>query len=910
MKILPHLTLAACLAGVIALSEPVSAQTTLFSDPFNTDTSANWSVFNGSGTGTPDFTAEFNFNYSTNKFVRNGVTNTIPPAPNGGGNGVKLTANKNDAVAEISAVSIYPTGQVFSNNYSLKFDMWINYNGGFQGGSGSTEFAQFGINTVGDKVNAVSPVPGNSDGVWFALTGEAGAARDYRAYLGDTVNPSPAAELQGATGGFLDRNFDGIIDAANDQEVFGEANTNLFKLMFPKPTYETDGMPSKQWSQVEVRQRTNSGVYVVTWLINGYVIAEHSSGEQFGQVMGNIMLGTTDPFSSIANPKADNFIIYDNVRVQDLTGVNPLPVVSVIAATPEAGEPNTNGVFTISRTGDTTSPLTVNYQMANVSSASNGVDYAVLNGVAVIPAGASSTNVNLVVINDAIGEPTESAIMVLIGSTNYDIYNNLSATVTVADDGDLPIASVFSSKTNAYELNPNNSGKLNVRLSNPSSFSVTIPLTISGTAVSGTDYTALPSSVTIPAGQTNSLLEIRPINNNNVDTNRTVTVTIGSGAGYALGTPTNGTVTIRNDDLPPAVGVLFSENFDVDPTANWTINNGPSDGSADFFFNYSTVSIPPAPNTTNGTTRGLKLQANMANAIFSGISVSPTGKAFTNDYRLRFDMWINFHGATSGANPLGAGGAGSTQLTGGGVGTAGTSPQWPGFADSIYFMTSGDGNTGTDYRAYAKGVVAGYADASGVFAAGTTGTPRDNLNAYYAEFGRESAPTNQAIAFPNQTGTTLAGAQGFIWRDVQVIKQGTNVIWKLDNKTIATVPLTNTIAGANILFNQSDINAGTSAADPNAITLQFGLIDNVRVEDLTVVAVVAPTITSTQVINGGTQVQIDFTGGANTFTLLSSAVVTGPYGSTAATLSNTGAGTFRFVTAVNGAQRFFRIQAN
>src|SRR5215211_8136040 len=66
---------------------------------------------------------------------------------------------------------------------------------------------------------------------------------------------------------------------------------------------------------------------------------------------------------------------------------------------------------------------------------------------------------------------------------------------------------------------------------------------------------------------------------------------------------------------------LYSENFDVDPTANWTVNGGPSDEEANFFFDYNTIGIPSAPNSTGGTTRGLKLQANETSAIFGGFSV-------------------------------------------------------------------------------------------------------------------------------------------------------------------------------------------------------------------------------------------------------------------------------------------------
>src|SRR5213596_1239571 len=48
---------------------------TLFSENFDANTFAQWIVFNGSGDGTPDFTVQFAFDYSTNRYVANGVTN-------------------------------------------------------------------------------------------------------------------------------------------------------------------------------------------------------------------------------------------------------------------------------------------------------------------------------------------------------------------------------------------------------------------------------------------------------------------------------------------------------------------------------------------------------------------------------------------------------------------------------------------------------------------------------------------------------------------------------------------------------------------------------------------------------------------------------------------------------------------
>jgi hypothetical protein len=271
--------------------------------------------------------------------------------------------------------------------------------------------------------------------------------------------------------------------------------------------------------------------------------------------------------------------------------------------------------------------------------------------------------------------------------------------------------------------------------------------------------------------------------------------------------------------------VVFTENFDADHTANWAANSSGGNNAANFYFDYSSIGIPSAPNAA-GTTRGLKLEANYSGGIFSGISVSPAGQSFSGSYKLSFDMWINFIGPAPG------GGSGSTQVTGAGIGTAGTTAQWAGGTqDSIHFGVTGDGGSGVDYRAYSSAAGTGYTPATGVFAAGTSTTPdaRNNSASYYAALGGYTPPAAQTALFPQQNGTTAAGAPAFAWHKVELLKNGNWVTYTIDNLLIATVDASAvTLGGGNILFNQYDINA-TSSTDANVRSLEFGLIDDVVV---------------------------------------------------------------------------------
>lgn len=271
-----------------------------------------------------------------------------------------------------------------------------------------------------------------------------------------------------------------------------------------------------------------------------------------------------------------------------------------------------------------------------------------------------------------------------------------------------------------------------------------------------------------------------------------------------------------------ATASIYSNNFDSDTTANWNVNKGPNpDGSfADFFFDYSSYGIESAPNS-GGTTRGMRLEANVTGGIFSGLSVSPTGLSVDTDFKLKADVWMNYVG------PGPAGGSGSTQAGGLGFGTNGTTSQWAASAQSsVFFASTLDGNSSVDYRAYSSAAATGYGDGNAVFAAAGTGN-RNHNHPYYAGFTSTDLPESQAMLFPSQTGSTLAGSIGFKWRAFEVERAGNSLSWSIDGLRIATVDLsTTTLSGSNILFTYFDTNAGVTS-DPNR--LNFMLVDNVEV---------------------------------------------------------------------------------
>ena len=122
----------------------------------------------------------------------------------------------------------------------------------------------------------------------------------------------------------------------------------------------------------------------------------------------------------------------------------PLPVVLVVAATPNAAEAGPiAGAFTVGRIGDTNRSLTVFYRLHGT--AQNGVDYAALPGMVVIAAGHTRATIPVTPLPDTTPEPTERVELELIlppleahtgvVPSPYWIGLPARAVVTIADAG-------------------------------------------------------------------------------------------------------------------------------------------------------------------------------------------------------------------------------------------------------------------------------------------------------------------------------------------------------------------------------------------------------------------------------------------------------------------------------------------
>ncbi len=118
------------------------------------------------------------------------------------------------------------------------------------------------------------------------------------------------------------------------------------------------------------------------------------------------------------------------VEVYDITpSGTSAPTVSIAATTASANTAGTSGAFTVSRTGDTSYPLTVSYTVAGTAVA--GRDYAALTGSITVPAGSASAAI-AVAPGTTLSAASATVVVTLSPGAGYAT-GAARATVTIAN---------------------------------------------------------------------------------------------------------------------------------------------------------------------------------------------------------------------------------------------------------------------------------------------------------------------------------------------------------------------------------------------------------------------------------------------------------------------------------------------
>ncbi|MCF7762221.1 MAG: TIGR02597 family protein [Verrucomicrobia bacterium] len=223
-------------------------------------------------------------------------------------------------------------------------------------------------------------------------------------------------------------------------------------------------------------------------------------------------------------------------------------IITVSAINSSAAESGSNpGTFRISRSGSTLSTMTVNFQMAG--SASSPSDYAFPGTSATIPSGSDFVDLTVTPVDDSTPETGETVVIRLTSVSEGSIGVPSSATITIVDNDQVAAAPVVGiTATAATSFEPGTTtGTLTFTRTGSTAADLAVNFSVGGTASNGTDFAALGTSITIPAGADSRSITIAPLSDALVEGSETVVVALTRDAGYQIDPEASAaTVTIED----------------------------------------------------------------------------------------------------------------------------------------------------------------------------------------------------------------------------------------------------------------------------------------------------------------------------------------------------------------------------
>ncbi|HEX5218524.1 MAG TPA: Calx-beta domain-containing protein [Verrucomicrobiae bacterium] len=864
------------LAVIVALAcstVAATAQNQVYSQNFDADDTPNWQVNALLGANMADFF----FDYSLAG---------IPSAPHSLGGttrGMILQPNM-DPLTQAGSVagyglSVSPSGFAITENFEMRFDMWLNYP---RSGNGSTIVGGAGFGTAGTAPQIASASAGVVDSVFIGATTDGGSAADYRIYT--PVSYTSVPDGNAAYVNVTTRNNTQAYYTTNfPAQSVPEAQTNLFPAQTGLVT--PAGVQGMKWHDVALTRVAN----IITYSIDDVPIAAidfSTNGTLGGQ---NILFNAFDINGNAStDPLSTNllFILFDNIRITNFANVvtvrnTPYGTNAEVQITEGSSSP---GVFTVTRSSSG-APLTVSYSMSG--SADNGIDYTndlggTLSGTVTFSATATATNIPVYIVDDTIAEATEIIQMSINPSPDYTGAG--IATIQIVDN-EPPALAITNVSRQMFERTNDFATFRITRLGSTNVPSFNINLSFAGSATSDTDYFTT-NTLTFEPGIQSTNFSIFPIEDGLYEGNETATVTIGSSPDYAVSASGSASVTLVDSDGPPET-VLFADDFNADTSANWSLfhaaNNDVPDYTAIFGFDYSGQNIVPSPHG-GGDTLGLFLTVNKdQDASAAALNLYPVGQSFSGNFALKFDMILNM-----------VSGGSSTEFALFGINHSGTKTNWwrsggvpAGWTfDGIFYAVETDGQSAPSYANYSSPTTAGNNP--------TALTAGANVSAFSGVF--KSPPW--AVAGSPAVNATSNNA---VWADVELSKVGDVITLRINKSVILSYTNATPYTSGNIMLGYED------AFDSMGTIQNYVIYDNLRV-----ISLASPVITSIQRVGGNAVVQFTANAAdqAGQFVVQAASSVAGPYEDLGATITSPSAGTFSSSIAINPGDgaKFYRVR--
>ncbi|MFC1498977.1 C25 family cysteine peptidase [Verrucomicrobiota bacterium] len=220
-----------------------------------------------------------------------------------------------------------------------------------------------------------------------------------------------------------------------------------------------------------------------------------------------------------------------------------------------------SGLITISRTL-TQGAQDINYQLSGSATYAGDYTsaYSITSGVASFADGVAIVQIDVDPVNDSDIETNENVVITLPVGTNYFLVGGGSAAVTIVDDDNATLPEFSLSIIDGQAVEGGDTAMLELVRAANSSGSITVNLAHTGGTAAIADYNNGDiSSVVFADAEMSVLVEIIPTDDVFVEGTEWLELSITADASYTIGTASNVTVDIIDDEAPHNVTITVPD---------------------------------------------------------------------------------------------------------------------------------------------------------------------------------------------------------------------------------------------------------------------------------------------------------------------------------------------------------------
>ncbi len=241
-----------------------------------------------------------------------------------------------------------------------------------------------------------------------------------------------------------------------------------------------------------------------------------------------------------------------NAHTISITDNDPIPSVSWASSSMSVSE--SVGTVTLNAVLSAPSSIPVSVPFTVSGTSTNPSDHGAASGTLTFGPGQTNLSYNFFIGQDSISESNETVILTLGTPVNASLGSTPTHTLTISDAA--PAAIRLGWTVVNQSASEGNSITLKASLNAAATAAISAPVSISGTATSGADFTLSSTSISIPAGSTQGSVTLSLLNDSVSEVAESVILTLGtpSGAGLERGLYTS---TITLTDATPLPVVTF-----------------------------------------------------------------------------------------------------------------------------------------------------------------------------------------------------------------------------------------------------------------------------------------------------------------------------------------------------------------